>query len=64
MVANEISRPMSYIFNLSLQNGVFPAKLKKSRTVPISSRYLRISLDSLCGSVSSVADPEHFRTDP
>ena len=34
-VAQEISRPLSYIFNLSLQNGVFPKKLKKSRTVRI-----------------------------
>jgi hypothetical protein len=34
-VALEISRPLSYIFNLSLVNGIFPKKLKKSRTVPI-----------------------------
>jgi hypothetical protein len=34
-VALEISRPISHIFNLSLQQGIFPQKLKKSRTVPI-----------------------------
>ena len=34
-IAIEISRPMSHIFNLSLTNGIFPAKLKKSRTVPV-----------------------------
>jgi len=34
-VALEISKPMSYIFNLSLQTGKFPTSLKTSRTVPI-----------------------------
>ena len=34
-IATEISRPLSFIFNLSLQKGIFPSKLKKSRTVPI-----------------------------
>ena len=28
-VALEISRPLAHIFNLSLQNGIFPKKLKK-----------------------------------
>ena len=35
LVAYEISRPLSHIFNLSLKNGVFPENLKSSRTVPI-----------------------------
>jgi len=34
-VAIEISHPIAHIFNLSLQQGYFPSKLKKSRTVPI-----------------------------
>ena len=34
-VAHEISRPLAHIFNLSLQNGIFPENLKSSRTVPI-----------------------------
>jgi hypothetical protein len=31
----QIATPLAHIFNLSLQNGVFPSKLKCSRTVPI-----------------------------
>ena len=34
-VALEISRPLAHIFNLSLDSGIFPEKLKSSRTVPI-----------------------------
>jgi hypothetical protein len=34
-LATEISWPLAHIFNLSLTTGVFPAKLKSSRTVPI-----------------------------
>ena len=34
-IAIEISKPMTHIFNLSLQNGIFPNKLKRSRTVPV-----------------------------
>ncbi len=34
-VAIEISSPLAHIFNLSLDNGIFPARLKNSRTVPI-----------------------------
>ena len=34
-LANEISIPLGHIFNLSLQNGKFPEKLKSSRVVPI-----------------------------
>ena len=34
-VASEISVPLSHIFNLSLTQGIFPSKLKTSRTVPI-----------------------------
>ena len=32
-VAYEISRPLAHIFNLSLDEGIFPEKLKCSRTV-------------------------------
>ena len=34
-IANEISVPIAHVFNLSVVNGVFPSKLKRSRTVPI-----------------------------
>ena len=34
-VAYEISIPLSYIFQLSLEQGIFPKNLKTSRTVPI-----------------------------
>ena len=34
-VAYEISCPLSHIFNLSLEKGIFPENLKSSRTVPI-----------------------------
>jgi len=34
-IAQEISEPLAHIFNLSLQQGVFPLRMKKSRTVPI-----------------------------
>jgi Notch-like protein len=34
-VAIEVSTPLAHIFNLSLENGIFPARLKNSRTVPI-----------------------------
>jgi len=51
IVANEISRPMSYIFNLSLQNSVFPAKIKKSRTVTI----FKSGDNSLCDNYRPIA---------
>ncbi len=34
-VAKEISIPLSHIFNLSLESGIFPEKLKRSRVIPI-----------------------------
>jgi hypothetical protein len=34
-LSTELSWPLAHIFKLSLENGVFPAKLKSSRTVPI-----------------------------
>ena len=34
-VAYEVSCPLSHIFNLSLEKGIFPENLKSSRTVPI-----------------------------
>jgi hypothetical protein len=33
--SNEICTPLAHIFNLSLNQGIFPSKLKTSRTVPI-----------------------------
>jgi hypothetical protein len=34
-IAIEISIPLAHIFSLSLENGIFPNRLKTSRTVPI-----------------------------
>jgi hypothetical protein len=34
-ISHTICTPLSHIFNLSIQTGIFPEKLKKSRTVPI-----------------------------
>ena len=34
-IVNEICVPLAHIFNLSVTKGVFPSRLKKSRTVPI-----------------------------
>lgn len=34
-VVNYISKPMSYIINISLQSGVFPSKLKIGKVIPI-----------------------------
>ncbi len=34
-VAHEISVPLSHVFTLSMSNGIFQARLKTSRTVPI-----------------------------
>ena len=34
-ISVEISTPLAHIFNLSLDNGIFPEALKQSRTVPI-----------------------------
>jgi hypothetical protein len=35
LIVNEINRPLAHIFNLSVNTGKFPSKLKTSRTVPI-----------------------------
>ena len=37
-VANEIARPLSAIFNISLTSGIFPDQLKVAKVIPI---YLR-----------------------
>ena len=34
-ISSAISTPLSHIFNLSLSTGIFPSRLKTSRTVPI-----------------------------
>jgi hypothetical protein len=45
-IAPEISTPLAHIFNLSLQSGVFPSSLKKSRTVPVFKSGLATSCDN------------------
>ena len=37
-VINEIKTPLTHIFNLSIQNGVFPESLKISKAIPIFKR--------------------------
>ena len=34
-ISHSVSIPLSHVFNLSLSTGIFPNKLKTSRTVPI-----------------------------
>ena len=42
----QIATPLAHIFNLSLQSGIFPSKLKCSRTVPIFKTGDRLSCDN------------------
>jgi len=42
----EVSTPLSHIFNLSLENGVFPDKLKCTRTVPVFKQGSKSSCDN------------------
>ena len=34
-ISTQIAVPLAHVFNLSLTSGIFPSKLKTSRTVPI-----------------------------
>jgi hypothetical protein len=45
-ISAEISTPICHIFNLSVNTGTFPSRLKKSRTVPIFKAGLRTSCDN------------------
>lgn len=45
-VANEISGPLSHIFTCSFDSGIFPERLKVSRTVPIYKAGCRESLNN------------------
>jgi Reverse transcriptase (RNA-dependent DNA polymerase) len=60
-VADFISIPLSHIFNLSLDSGVFPSKLKQSRIVPIYKAGSPLSCDnyrpiSLLCSISKILE--------
>jgi hypothetical protein len=60
-IATEISLPLSHIFNLSLQTGTFPTKLKTSRVVPIFKAGDKTSCDnyrpiSLVSSISKILE--------
>ena len=35
LIKYQISKPLSHIFNLSVTTGVFPAKLKTSKIIPV-----------------------------
>ena len=35
LIKFQISEPLSHLFNLSISTGVFPSKLKTSKTIPI-----------------------------
>ena len=57
----EIAKPLAHLFNLSLNNGVFPARLKVSRTVPIFKSGDNTSCDnyraiSLFSSISKILE--------
>ena len=57
----EIAKPLAHLFNLSLNNGVFPASLKVSRTVPIFKSGDNTSCDnyrpiSLLSSISKILE--------
>jgi hypothetical protein len=60
-ISNEISRPLSHIFNLSLSQGVFPEKLKKCRVIPIYKSGDQLDVDnyrpiSLLSSISKILE--------
>ena len=60
-VINVISSPLAHIFNLSLQNGKFPAKLKRSRVIPIFKSGCRSECDnyrpiSMLSSISKILE--------
>jgi hypothetical protein len=61
LISLEISVPLSHIFNISLATGVFPAKLKKSRVIPIFKSGCSMNCDnyrpiSLLSSISKILE--------
>jgi len=57
----EIAKPLSHLFGLSIATGVFPAKLKTSRTIPIFKAGVNTSCDnyrpiSLLSSISKILE--------
>ena len=57
----ELATPLVYLFNLSIRNGIFPAKLKASRTVPVFKSGDPLSCDnyrpiSLLSSISKILE--------
>ena len=61
LIKYQISKPLSHIFNLSVTTGVFPAKLKTSKIIPIFKAGDRTSCDnyrpiSLLSSISKVLE--------
>jgi hypothetical protein len=60
-IGTEIAKPLSYIFNLSLQTGVFPQMLKQCRVIPIYKAGNRLDVDnyrpiSLLSSISKILE--------
>ena len=60
-VAIEISTPLAHVFRLSLEQGIFPDRLKKSRIVPIHKAGSRASCDNyrpiaLLSSISKILE--------
>ena len=61
LIGNEISSPLSHIFNLSLTSGVFPVKLKMCRVIPIFKSGSKSECDnyrpiSLLSSISKILE--------
>jgi hypothetical protein len=60
-IGDEIASPLAHIFNISLSNGVFPAKLKLCRVIPIFKAGNSLECDnyrpiSLLSSVSKILE--------
>jgi hypothetical protein len=60
-IVREIATPLSYIFNLSLETGVFPHMLKQCRVIPINKAGNRLDVDnyrpiSLLSSISKILE--------
>jgi hypothetical protein len=60
-IVREIATPLSYIFNLSIETGVFPHMLKQCRVIPIYKAGNRLDVDnyrpiSLLSSISKILE--------
>jgi hypothetical protein len=60
-IGREIATPLSYIFNLSLESGIFPLMLKQCRVIPIYKAGNRLDVDnyrpiSLLSSISKILE--------